>query len=198
MVDISQALEAKSDQLNALDIVGAEPVIRIREVRYTSGQAQPLSVYFDGDNGKPWKPSKGMGRILAGAWGNESDNWIGKRVQIYFESSVKYAGEEIGGIRIRALSDIDSRGLKFALRLNQKKTIPYLVPLLVVEEKPYPADRFEKGLPVMSEKLSSGEMTLAQVVAQCQKTGTLSADQLARLEAVAPVEIHESDDDEVM
>src|SRR5690606_6720504 len=192
MSDVSFALEAKSDQLNALDIVGAEPIIRIREVRVAKGE-QPVSVYYDGDNNKPWKPSKGMLRVLAGAWGRDSLAWVGKWVKLYFEPTVRYAGQEVGGIRIRALSDIDKRGLSFALRLSKQKTELYHVPLLVVEQSPYPADKFDKAFPAMSAKLSSGEMTLAQVVAQCQKTGVLSTGQLDRLEQVAPVESNEGE-----
>jgi len=206
MADVSFAIEAKSDQLNALDIVGAEPVIRIRDVKVQKTPQQPVSVFFDGDNGRPWKPCKGMLRVLAGAWGRDSAAWVGKRVRIYYESTVTWAGAEVGGIRIRELSDIPERGLAFSLRVNQKKTIPYHVPLLVVEEKPYPADRFEKALPAMGEKMRAGEMTLQQVIAQCQKTGVLTAEQLKRLESLAPVEIEEenapadagNDDDEVM
>lgn len=191
MADVSFALEAKSDQLNALDIVGAEPVIRIREVKVLNDPKQPVWVYYDGDKGRPWKPSKGMRRVLAGAWGRESDNWIGKRVKIYYEPSVKYAGDDVGGIRIRALSDIDARGLAFSLRINQKKTEPYHVPLLVVSDAAYPAAKFDAALPAMGEAMQAGKMTLQQVIAQCQKTGTLTPEQLARLEALAPVEIEE-------
>lgn len=198
MTDVGFALEAKSDQLNAVDIMGAEPVIRIRDVKVKAGD-QPVSVYFDGDNNRPWKPSKGMLRVLAGAWGRDSSAWIGKYAQLYFEPSVKYAGKEVGGIRVRALSDIDPRGLAFALRINQKQTEPYHVPLLKVQTAEYPAAKFEQTLPAMQKAMTDGKMTLQQVIAQCQKTGQLSQEQLKRLEEVAPVEIHEDDnDDEVM
>lgn len=196
MSDVSFALEAKSDQLNAVDIMGAEPVIRVRDVKVQKGE-QPVWIYFDGDNNRPWKPSKGMLRLLAGAWGRDSKQWIGKYARLYFEPTVKYAGQEVGGIRIRSLSDIDARGLTFALTINRQKREPYHVPLLVVETAEYPADRFAKALPVMSEKMRNGEMTLQQVIAQCQKTGQLTAEQLAKLEQAAPVEIHD-DEDEVM
>lgn len=198
MSDVSFALEAKSDQLNAVDIMGAEPVIRICEVKVSQGD-QPVSVYFDGDHGRPWKPSKGMLRILAGAWGRDSSNWSGKYAQLYFEPTVIYAGKEVGGIRVKALSDIDQRGLSFTLTINRQKREPYRVPLLKVQEEEYPADRFEKALPAMAKKMQAGEMTLQQVIAQCQKTGQLTQEQLKRLEEVAPVEIHEDENDnEVM
>lgn len=193
--DVSFALEAKSDQLNGTDIMGVEPVIRVRDVVVRKGD-QPVSVYFDGDNNRPWKPSKGMLRILAGAWGRDSKQWVGKHARIYFEPSVIYAGKEVGGIRIKALSDIDARGLTFALTISRQKRDPYHVPLLKIETTEYPADRFAKALPIMAEKMQSGEMSLQQVVAQCQKTGTLTEEQLKQLEQAAPVVIEDHDNEE--
>lgn len=196
--DVGFALEAKSDQLNAVDIMGAEPVIRIREVKVRKGD-QPVSVYFDGDNNRPWKPSKGMLRILAGAWGRDSSAWVGKYAKLFFEPTVRYAGKEVGGIRIRALSDIDARGLTFALTINRQQREPYLVPLLKIETKAYPAEKFNAGLQAMKDAMWSGAMTLQQVIAQCQKTGQLSDEQLKALEEAAPVEIpHDENDEEVM
>lgn len=194
MADVSFALEAKSDQLNAVDIIGAEPVIKIRDVQVKKTD-QPVSIYFEGDNNRPWKPSKGMLRILAGAWGRDSKSWIGKHAKLYYEPSVKYAGKEVGGIRIRALSDIDKRGLSFSLTINRQKREPYQVPFLEVKTAAYPADRFEKTLPTMVEKMQSGEWTLQQVIAQCQKTGYLTAEQMKTLEDAAPIEIDDSDGD---
>lgn len=195
MVDISFALEAKSDQLNAVDIIAAERIIKIRDVKVQKGE-QPVSVYFDGDNNKPWKPCKGMLRILAGAWGQDTAAWIGKSAQIFYEPTVMYGGKEVGGIRIRKLSDIDPKGLNFSLAINRQRREPYPVPLLTVNTTPYPDDKFESGFSAMVDMMRSGEMTLQQIIARCQKTGELSASQLARLEAEAPVEV-EGDEDPV-
>lgn len=193
--DIAFALEAKSDQLNALDIVGADRVIRVREVRVQKGE-QPVSVFFDGDHGRPWNPSKGMLRILAGAWGTDSKQWVGKHAQIYFEPTVMYAGKEVGGIRVRALSDIPAAGMQFALTINRSKREPYHVPLLKISTAEYPADKFAAALPAMVDAMATGKMTLQQVIAQCQKTGQLNAEQLAQLEAAAPVVIDDSNGDD--
>lgn len=187
MSDISFALEAKSDQLNAVDIMGVEPIIRIRDVQVKTGE-QPVSVYYDGDNNKPWKPCKGMLRILAGAWGRDSKEWIGKHAKLFYEPSVRYAGQEVGGIRIRSLSGIDQKGLAFSITISRSKREPYTVPLLKISESIYPDDHFNHAFPKMVEKMRSGEMTLPQVIAQCQKTGKLSDQQMQRLEAEAPVE----------
>ena len=210
MADVSFALEAKSDQLNAVDIIGAEPVLKIRQVEVRDTKDQPVWIYYEGDNGRPWKPSKGMLRILAAAWGRDSGKWEGGRVQVYFEPSVKYAGEEVGGIRIKALSGIDKGGMTCTITINRQKRQPYQVACLEPEQEAYyPQERFDKALPKMSEMMQSGEMSLQQVIAQCQKTGRLTAEQIEQLEQAAPVEIEEehheqpeqandNDDDEVM
>lgn len=192
--DVSFALEAKSDQLNAVDIMGTDLIIKIREVRVNQGD-QPVSVFFEGDHNRPWKPSKGMLRILAGAWGRDSSAWVGKHAKLFFEPSVIYAGKPVGGVRIRSLSDIPANGLTFALTINRQKREPYIVPLLKIEAAIYPAERFAKALPVMAQKMKEGEMTLQQVIAQCQKTGQLTPEQLAQLEQAAPVEINDNDEE---
>lgn len=192
MTDVSFALEAKSDQLNAVDIIGAEPVLKIRQVSVRDTQDQPIWIYYEGDNGRPWKPSKGMLRILAAAWGRDSSQWEGGRVQVYFEPSVKYAGEEVGGIRIKALSGIDQNGMTCTITINRQKRQPYRVECLQAEtEQFYPQDKFDKALPKMTEMMQSGDMSLQQVIAQCQKTGRLTDEQIQQLEQAAPVEIEE-------
>ena len=197
MPDISQAMQAKSDQLNALDIVGSPLTIRVRDVDYNPDRDQPVWIYFDGDNNRPWKPSKGMIRIIGGAWGKMTEQWIGKYALLQFEPSVTWAGKEVGGIWATAFSDIPEKGMNFSLALNRQKRIPFPVNCLKVEATPYPADRFEKALPAMTKKMQDGEMTLQQVIAQCQKTGQLSAEQTKRLEEAAPVEVQDHDEDEM-
>lgn len=185
MADVSQAMQAKSDQLNAVDIMGCEPIITIRDVIVRQGD-QPVSVYFNGDNNRPFKPSKGMIRILAAAWGNESQNWIGKSVQIYMDPTVVYAGKEVGGIRIRALSDINPNGMTFMLTLNRQKRVPYPVGYLSMEMPAYPEDKFNEGFETMVKWMNEGK-SLEQVVSQCQRTGQLTEEQYKRLQEAAPV-----------
>ena len=195
MADVSEAMQAKSDQLNAADIIGNPLVIHVRDVDYNPKRDQPVWIYFDGDNGRPFKPSKGMIRVIAGAWGKMTEGWIGKYCKLFYEPSVTWAGKEVGGIWIKEFSDIPKAGLNFTLRISRTKVIPFHVKCLEVELAEYPADQFEKALPVMAKKMQAGEMTLQQVIAQCQKTGQLTQEQLKRLEEVAPVEIDDNDEE---
>lgn len=194
MADVSQAMQAKSDQLNAVDIMGCEPVITIRDVQVRNGD-QPVWVFYHGDNNRPWKPSRGMIRILAAGWGQDSDNWIGKSVQIYMEPSVRYAGQEVGGIRIRAMSDIPQRGISATLTISRTKREPYPVKFLSMERPQYPSDKFEAGFNAMVEAMENGKMTLSQIIARCQQTGDLTEEQMKRLSDAAPVEVECDGDD---
>lgn len=198
MADISLAIQAKSDQLNAVDILGVEPVITIRDVKvFPTAARQKIWVYFHGDNNRPWKPSTGMGRILGAGWGYESDLWIGKSVKLFVEPSVIYAGEEVGGIRIRAMSHIPERGLDALLTLSKSKRIQFHVDHLNMQRPTYPQDKFNENLPEMIARLTTEDetkrMSLEQIVAYCQRTGDLTPEQLAALEQALPVN---ADDEE--
>jgi len=117
-VDLSDTIMSKSDQLNAADIAG-EMTIRIRDVKKEKGSEQPIHIYYDGDNGRPWKPCKSMRRVLAFAWGPKID-MTGRYVTLICDQSVMYAGKEVGGIRIKALSHIN-RDMSIPLRVNRTK-----------------------------------------------------------------------------
>ena len=105
-MNINKTIEAKSDQLNADDLVGGSKTITITDVKVLDSDVQPLSIHFKGDNNKPYKPSKGMRRVLIQLWGSESDNFINKRLTLYRDDSVRFGGSEVGGIRISHASGI--------------------------------------------------------------------------------------------
>ena len=192
MSDIGFALEAKSDQLNYDDIADTEIVITIAEVAVRQGD-QPVWVYFHGCNNRPWKPSKGMLRILATAWGRNSADWAGKSVKLYGDKTVKWAGKEIGGIRIRALSHIKQAGISAMLTVSRGRRNEFKIAFLDMARPTYPDDKFNQALPSMIEKISSGEWSIEQVVSRCQATGDLTQEQLKLLEESIPVSADDSE-----
>jgi hypothetical protein len=132
MANVSQTTLAKSDQLNFDDFSGQAKVITITEVKVVMGD-QPISVFYNGHNGKPWKPSLGMRRLLIEAYGDESNDWVGKSIELYGDTTVKWAGAEIGGIRISALSHIEKCGLTAFITISRGKRRKKTIPLLVIE-----------------------------------------------------------------
>jgi len=137
-MDISKTCAPKSDQLNADDLIGGPKTITITDVRGNDGDQQPISVYFEGDNNKPYKPSKGMRRVLVHMWGKEGSEYKGRSMTIYCEPSVKFGGIAVGGIRISHMSHIE-KVETMALTITRAKKTPFTVkPLKVQEAKPEP------------------------------------------------------------
>lgn len=127
-MDISQALIAKSDQLNASDLSGAPIVATIQNVR-PGDRNKPVIVDLVGMDGRPWKPSKGMLRVVASAWGTESDAWIGRLVKLMNNPEVIYAGEKVGGVEVIAMSHIE-KAFTIPVRISQKKVKQHHVDVL--------------------------------------------------------------------
>lgn len=113
------ALVAKSDQLNASDLTGSPVVATIAAVRQGDA-AKPVIVDLVGMDGRPWKPSKGMLRVVAFGWGTESDAWVGRSVKLTNNPEVIYAGEKVGGVEVIAMSHID-KPFTIPVRISQKK-----------------------------------------------------------------------------
>ena len=140
-MDISDTIVARSDQLNAEDLVGGPITVTITGVKRTSDE-QPVSVEISGGH-KPWKPCKSMRRLLIMAWpdgakkeGGETKYdptcWIGRSVTLIRDPSVKWAGELVGGIRVSALSHIKA---KFEVALAESKKKKKLVTVEKLESQ---------------------------------------------------------------
>ena len=127
-MDISKALVAKSDQLNASDLTGAPIVATITAVR-RGDAVKPVIVDLAGMDGRPWKPSKGMLRVIANGWGTESDAWVGRSVKLVNNPEVIYAGEAVGGVEVIAMSNI-AKPFTIPVRISQKKVKQHTVAVL--------------------------------------------------------------------
>lgn len=132
MADMDPIIQPKSDQLNADSLLGGPITVRVREVRITQGQEQPCSVFYEGDQGKPFKPCKSMAKIMVKAWGNNSENYVGKSMTLFRDPKVKWAGMEVGGIRISHMSHIE-RDLVTSLTASKGNYKPYIVKPLKAE-----------------------------------------------------------------
>ena len=130
MNDMAAAIVPKSDQINADDLLAAPLTIHITGVNIKPGTEQPVAISFSGDNGKPWKPCKSMSRVLVAAWGADAKKYVGRSVTLYRDPAVKWAGMEVGGIRISHMSDIENP-ITMALTATKGSRKPYTVKPLV-------------------------------------------------------------------
>ena len=138
-MDLTQSILAKSDQLNADDLLSGPRTFTVKEVR-RGDDDQPVSIVLaEFPASRPFKPSKTVVRILAYALGKETDDWPEDvRMTLYRDEKVKWAGQEIGGIRISHLSHIDKR-LKVALAESKGKKSLHVVEPLPADAAPSPA-----------------------------------------------------------
>lgn len=133
-VDMSKYIIAKSDRQNADDFVGGPRTITITAVRASGESDQPVAVHFEGDDNKPYYPSKGMRRVMVHAWGDEAKTYVGRQMTLYLDENVMYGGMKVGGIRIGAMSHID-RPLTIALAITRGRKLSHIVkPLRVIDE----------------------------------------------------------------
>lgn len=103
---LQQALAPKSDQLNADDLIVGNIVIVISKVTINLGSEQKIIINYQGDNGKPWKPSKGMGRVLTEILGGDPDKWVGETVELFRNKEIRFGKEKCGGIQIAGMSAV--------------------------------------------------------------------------------------------
>lgn len=127
-VDLTNAIVPKSDQINSDDLITGPRVFTVADVREGSSE-QPVNIHLAESPGKPFRPSKTVLRILVTAWGKESSAYIGRRMELYRDPKVKWGGQEVGGIRVSALSHID-KPMKLALTETRgKKETHHIKPL---------------------------------------------------------------------
>jgi hypothetical protein len=124
-MDLTPTLEAKSNQLTSDDLIAGPKTIVVTKVTAGSTE-QPVAVYYEGDQGKPWYPCKSMRRVLVAAWGADASEYVGRSMTLFRDPEVSYGGIKVGGIRISALSNLDSP-LSIALTVTRQKRAPYKV-----------------------------------------------------------------------
>lgn len=152
MIDLRGTIKPKSDQLNADDLIGGPVTIRITGVAVGEGE-QPVSISFDGDGGKPFKPGKSMRRVLVNLWGPDGAAYIGRSLTIYRDEQVVFGGVEVGGIRISHMSHLQ-RETTMALTATKAKRKPFTVRPLVVEK---PADKAAIAVDALLARIAAGE-----------------------------------------
>lgn len=124
-MDIRATVEPKSDQLNFDDVAATSMVITIDRVKQGPPE-QPVELHNQEHPGRPYKPGKSMRRVLIAAWGTDASKYVGRRIEIYGDPSIKFGKDEIGGIRIRALSHI-TEPLTVPLTVTRGKRAPFVV-----------------------------------------------------------------------
>lgn len=168
MSDISNlrsTIIPKSDQLNADQLLGNDMPITVTSVSLASSPDQPVSIHYEGENGRPFKPCKTMRKVLIALWGEDGNTWIGRSMLLYCDTKVKWAGEEVGGIRIKAVSHIDCDKMLSLTETRGKKAKIKIMKMLPENNAATVAPPFDKDacLKVLKDAALKGTASLLEV-----------------------------------
>src|ERR1700677_3806810 len=125
MNSMLDTIVAKSDQLNSDDLLGRSITIKITKVDIRMDE-QPVSVHYEGDNNKPYRPGKSMRKVLVKGWGPDANAYVGRSLTLYRDDKAKLGGLYAGGIRIPHMSHIPSE-MTMALTVTRAHRKPFTV-----------------------------------------------------------------------
>lgn len=160
MLDMAQTIIAKSDQLNADDLIGGPITIKVRKLALSATE-QPVSVSYEGDNDKPFMPCKSMRRVMVHLWGTDGNQYVGRSMTLYRDEKVIFGGAAVGGIRISHMSHIDAP-VTMSLTASKKSKKPFTVQPLVTGGQ----SKSAKAEPTQEQKKDAAKKKAVAIIAQ--------------------------------
>lgn len=178
-MDLSRTIIPKSDQLNFEDVQSQSITAAIKAVRAGNSE-QPVFIDLEGFDGRPYKPSKSMRRVLIGGWGADGHSWVGRSLTLVGDASVRYGGVAVGGIKISAMSDVEA-DFSMMLSVSRGKRQEHRVRKLDVKQQATP----ESALKWFSDNALSMDSTKLDVAYNRTKGVIGSNDELiAKLDEI--------------
>jgi hypothetical protein len=124
---IADTLAAKSDQLNADDLIGGPITVTVIGWKRGATKEQPVWLSISDDR-MPYSPCKSMRRVLAEEWGDRPSEWVGRSMTLYRDPNVMFGGVRVGGIRISHLSHMKQSQTEHILTVAKAgKKAPFTV-----------------------------------------------------------------------
>lgn len=159
MNDMSAVIVAKSDQINADDLIAGPRVVTIKGVKIKPGTEQPVEMALEGTD-KLFRPCKTVSRVIVGLWGADASQYVGKSLRLFRDPSVTWAGVKVGGIRIDQASDIESEKV-LVVKESQKASKLHKIKPLRVEPKEDAAAKWADGFMADLEGLRTADAIAA-------------------------------------
>lgn len=183
ITNLSDTILAKSDRLNAEDLISSTITITVSQVtRYVNNGDNAFYLNYHNDNGRPFYPCKTMRKVIMAGWGEDGSVYIGRSMVLFCDPTAKWSGKEVGGVRISHLSHIEKR---LILNLSETRGKKKQHTINILQENFYPDEVFNKNFDAMADSISSGKMTVAQVITRLSAKGTLTDNQLNALNSLS-------------
>lgn len=126
-IDMTRFIEAKSDQLNADDLIGGPRTVTVASVSANDGD-QPVNIWLENEP-RAFRPCKTIRRVMVAMWGADASQYVGRSMTIYRDPSVQFGGMQVGGIRISHMSHIDGARDVVVMKSKGKKAAMKILPL---------------------------------------------------------------------
>ena len=111
--------DPRSDQWNADDFIGGPRTFTIAGVKAGTAE-QKYDIELVEGQGRAWRPPLTVLRLLLAAWGDEASAWIGRRVTLYRDESIRFGSDAVGGIRVSHMSDLPG-GKTFQVKVTTSR-----------------------------------------------------------------------------
>ncbi|WP_341258252.1 hypothetical protein [Gordonia malaquae] len=166
-IDLSQMVQANSDQVNAADLV--RPVtVTITRLEHGPDEKQKLNIYTDVFGDKPWRPCLTVRRLISKIWGTQGSAYIGRSLTIYNDPSVTFGRDTTGGIRVSHMSDIDgTQTVRLPVRRGQMGSFTI---------EPLTVDAIQSKIPVDIEARIEAMADLDKLTAMIDWLGKLAGE----------------------
>lgn len=125
VMDIDYRALFKGDYISAVEFAGKRPTLTIAEVRLVplpdekTGRDKDKGVVFFRGQARGWVLCKTNAICLAGMFGPQTGQWVGKRVTLY-ACEVQFGREKVPGIRVLGSPDLQ-RDVRVEVKLPRKK-----------------------------------------------------------------------------
>lgn len=171
----------KTDQANADDLISGPRTVKV--VSVTRGNKEnPVFIYTDGFEGRPYKPCLSMRRAIISAWGEYPDPWVGRSITLYRDPEVVYGGVKVGGIRISHFSDI-AEDFELMLTVTRGKRKAHRFAKLDILM--YPSDKFDANLPAWLLAIDEKRATADAIITKVEQSGKLTDEQKKKIKTPA-------------
>jgi len=174
-MDMTASIAAKSDQLDAVDLLSGPQTFTIERVSEHNAE-QPFNFHLAGFP-RVWRPGKSMRRVIVAAWGGKVANYVGKSLTLYCDPSVEFGGAAVGGTRISHMTGID-KPLKVPLLIKKGRSAVFTVQPLK-EAAPAPARDW------LAEAGNLSDVAALRALWSEAKAGGADPSTLAKIQALA-------------
>lgn len=181
-MNIREFVKIKSDRLNFEDfIMGSQDFTIAKLGRKVDQGNVRLLMIFEGREATPYWVPKGMVKCLSNpeGWGeSEFSEWIGRKVRLFGEPTVVYAGKELGGVRISHISHIPQA---YSTKITERRGVRIDYVISPLEEVMYPVAKFTENLPAWLALIAEGKATPEKIIARVEQSGKLTDQQKAQI-----------------